>query len=1155
MADDPLREVRLALVLNGGVSLAIWIGGVTKEIDELRLSSEPEESRRQGMGSTGSLYGDLMRILGQKARVDVISGASAGGINGILLGSAIFSGSALPESLREIWIGLGDFRKLLRSPGDRDPPSLMLGDRVVLTKLRETINDIYAGWQLRPRPDEGVYLYVTATDLLGKWLQYQDTTGRPFQELDHRRVLEFTYPRGQENDAGRDATPGPLDDVPMRAVPPVFFADGDAPELLARAGRATSSFPVAFEPHSLAFKGERPEDKPDRRWLIDGGVLDNQPFNPVLDRISMLPSKLPVRRVVAYVVPYVNEPEEILRGVAAEARKDEAEGSKTPAEPNARQVYSASGALPRTLPKLQSIDRVLLQWRDQMNAESDRKLLWRVGPKDEQETIEAEQEHDELRAAAENLREAYRRIRYASSRRVFEGWSKTSFMPGDGVLAQNPAVEPVATPHIGAPPPLLRPPVNTPWLPDSLDWDADMAWRWGLSPAERVAAWALLFLRDALRNTKGSQRQVVLGARHDASELVWHVRQLKRALQQRFAGIEGQTDVLERARLAYEDKATVAELRDLEQRFKTLDASLKQIGPDLVPTVRDLLCLEVIRHASNVDDPRVPFPFEFVFMSAGIGNALGHLCKLPETKLGGMQAGHFGGFLKRSWRANDWLWGRLDGVQHIIRATIDLKWVAELDASAWTQLAEFAFPDDPEGIGDRAELERLWWERVNRAAGEKGVSLPLVETRDAKSSFSHFLKDAAALELSPGGGPDAEQRQKQKLALFRCCQGALAARIQLPVLEQDLARVAEAAAEDVEAGSSRIADGVRWAGRFYRREEDLDRGEPRVLTPAERVKSFTDLNIGKEEKLRDEASSRATIELGSQAAAVATAMFAGNRGGLPLAVRSALASARGITLVVSGVLRLVAGSPAIGAGLLALISALVVWGLVAPGVLLGALLPTLAALAIALTYVLLSFATGALEPDIHGWKRRLGASILVGLPLLLLAVCWDGWFGPREVWGWAHAYVEQHVDSWANGVAVVLAAAAAALAVTRLLLELRFAPRLRRRVLGLYRIGIVAAALALAAGFLLQRWQDEPDPDASCDPGDPCAGTDWSHVADEQAGLILFALLLGTVLLAAMLVELIPAWKHFSQRRRDERRAAEMSSTATSPEPSGPTSP
>ena len=66
-----LREVRLGLVCNGGVSLAIWMGGVTHEIDAARRTSPDLE------GTTG-LYGTLMSLLRQKVRVDVIAGASAG---------------------------------------------------------------------------------------------------------------------------------------------------------------------------------------------------------------------------------------------------------------------------------------------------------------------------------------------------------------------------------------------------------------------------------------------------------------------------------------------------------------------------------------------------------------------------------------------------------------------------------------------------------------------------------------------------------------------------------------------------------------------------------------------------------------------------------------------------------------------------------------------------------------------------------------------------------------------------------------------------------------------------------------------------------------------------------------------------------------------
>ena len=39
----------------------------------------------------------------------------------------------------------------------------------------------------------------------------------------------------------------------------------------------------------------------------------------------------------------------------------------------------------------------------------------------------------------------------------------------------------------------------------------------------------------------------------------------------------------------------------------------------------------------------------------------------PQAKLAGVELAHFGAFLKGSWRANDWLWGRLDAAQRLMR--------------------------------------------------------------------------------------------------------------------------------------------------------------------------------------------------------------------------------------------------------------------------------------------------------------------------------------------------------------------------------------------------------------------------------------------------------------------------------------------------------
>jgi patatin-related protein len=1083
MADERRREVRLALVLNGGVSLAIWIGGVTKEIDELRLGSErePDSLPPAGtLGSTGRFYCELMEILGQRARVDVIAGASAGGVNGILLGSAIYAGKPLPAGLREIWIGLGDFKSLLRSPSKRDPPSLMLGDDVVLTQLRETVSSILVG-PSEPQ-DQSVFVYVTATDLFGRWLDFVDTTGRGFRERDHRRVLRFEH-RHDSEEGPKPATAANDLAMPLN----VSFKDGDAPELLARSGRATASFPIAFEPHRLAFAGKKPTDRPDPRWLIDGGLLDNQPFNPVLDRISVLPSAVPVRRVLAYVVPYVNEPASAVGGELETEME----------EPNARQVYGATGALPRTLPKLASLERVREELRTQLVAESDRRRLWGVGGSHK----------DELRRGAEALFQAYRRTRYVASRRTFESWNSESFVPGDGVLAQSLELDPRELMRVRRPSQdsVESVPEDVEWVPADLAWRSDASWRWGLGPAERVAAWAVLFLRDALEAAGEPTREQIIAARKTASTLVWETRKLKQVFQQTFAAVRAErpdSDPFALAHATYaREQARLVALRD---DFATLDDQLAALGPALVPPVIDLLHFEVVRNALAIDDPRVPFPFEFLFMSAGIGNALNHTADSPEEKLAGMQAGHFGGFLKRSWRANDWLWGRLDGVQHVIRATVDIEWLSTMSNERVNRLAKLAFPDDNEL---RPTLDRLAEERVRRAGLEPG--------RGGRESFRRLLREAVELHRGRGDPDPKLGRQEEMLRRFRCCQGALAARAQLTVLEEELGRVAETAAEDVEAGASRVSNGALWASRFYGRGRSLRATHMLPMDTAERVQRFQELRIGEKERIESEASSRAAIDMAAQTIAVATGVFAGHRGGLPLIVRTGLATARGITLATSGLVRLLAANPLVGAGLLAGIAVLLVWALLSPTVLLGALVPTLAALIVVGGYVLLNFATGALEPTINNRKRLGGMFLLIGIPVAFF-VLMISYADAREG-------VQDRIGERVTYAVTVFAALAACAAVARILVPLTW----RRGALAAYRLFVVAALLLAAAGFGWQLFRD----DLKCG-GPVCTG--WKQAADEHLGLLLFGLLVGAALLAAMLVELVIPWV---VERRNRKRA------------------
>src|SRR4051812_30107823 len=94
MADAALdkQELRIALVMNGGVSLAIWMGGVTRELDRVRL----------GDGA----YGELLGLTSSKARIDVIAGASAGGINGAVLALGIARRRNVAP-IRDLWMDQG----------------------------------------------------------------------------------------------------------------------------------------------------------------------------------------------------------------------------------------------------------------------------------------------------------------------------------------------------------------------------------------------------------------------------------------------------------------------------------------------------------------------------------------------------------------------------------------------------------------------------------------------------------------------------------------------------------------------------------------------------------------------------------------------------------------------------------------------------------------------------------------------------------------------------------------------------------------------------------------------------------------------------------------------------------------------------------------
>src|SRR4051794_32311367 len=124
-------EVRVALVMNGGVSLAVWMGGVAHEIDLLRRASRgilpPADDSPDLAAYEG--WKALCEALNVTVAVDVVAGTSAGGLNGALLGTAIGRGAPLPD-LRAVWSDVAQLSKgaLLRADTLGPIPSLLDGD-------------------------------------------------------------------------------------------------------------------------------------------------------------------------------------------------------------------------------------------------------------------------------------------------------------------------------------------------------------------------------------------------------------------------------------------------------------------------------------------------------------------------------------------------------------------------------------------------------------------------------------------------------------------------------------------------------------------------------------------------------------------------------------------------------------------------------------------------------------------------------------------------------------------------------------------------------------------------------------------------------------------------------------------------------------------
>ncbi len=377
------KELRLALVCFGGVSLAVYIHGTSKEILKLVRASKAfhadsdinAQSRKSYIypnehlldkPDTELVYFDILKSLSPELDlriiVDVVAGASAGGMNSIFLGRALAHDLSM-DHLRYHWLDEADVSKLV---GDKKPAGALdkilskplinylsrkyLGKTDLAARVQEKLPALMNIWTLKP-PFDGKHflglmykglngmgkaknhslmpyghkldLFVTVTDYYG-FSRAIPLNDPPFiYEREHRHNFHFSY-LNKKNGQTSEITTG------INAIKSDFdYLDIPA---LSFAARATASYPGAFPPAQLREMDHFLIDL-DKSWVkkddflknnfaeyhtagldpmkssfLDGSILNNKPFDQAITAIQGRPAFREVDRRIIYIDPNPETP-------------------------------------------------------------------------------------------------------------------------------------------------------------------------------------------------------------------------------------------------------------------------------------------------------------------------------------------------------------------------------------------------------------------------------------------------------------------------------------------------------------------------------------------------------------------------------------------------------------------------------------------------------------------------------------------------------------------------------------------------------------------------------------------------------------------------------------------------------------------------------
>ena len=1004
--DADRQEIRLAVVMTGGVSLAVWISGVTLELYRLATA-------RAGAGAgAGAAYSSLLDLLRADVRIDVISGTSAGGLNGAFLALGLARGGDL-SVMRDLWQEHGSLDRLLRHPLTRKPKSLLKGDDYFLPKVKEALRSVisHPGPPLSQAAEEPlpIELVLTGTLWQGRSTTFTDDLGAPITETDHDATFRFANLRAGHRDG--------------RAVSGDLAAD-EVLEDLAAAARCTSSFPGAFEPH---FVGVSPGDPGgDLRWastagrsnfregqhVVDGGVLLNKPIRPALEAVYRQTAGFQVRRVLAYVAP---DPGEQVRPSPAAEAADRPPGETArpgPPPPSAREVLLG------VLTRLRATDSVSRELTEIRSRNSNVRMRRRA--RDRFATA--------MTGVAEQLSErawpAYVEVRVDNAARTIapllaagqrgqpaERWSMQELLAA--LQLQRMSFIPKGS------------------LTEALE-RTDASWDWGQTTVQRLADMTVDLLKRAvwLAHLGSPERAAIVQARDklaatlkdihaDREDLnrYWSTAPTgpaqyslspmpaRRGSRNRIADnlpeLQGwlaaalvawdegpiADDLVRRARLHRQAIELARGLREVAPALRAVSAAgndvldpnrewaerLAGLHRFLIPVqpaepameakaaadaeetvtdeavLRKMLRLDVVQLAFTSASQEPEQEVELVKVSS-----------LNSDRLTGIQLHHFGAFYRGSWRINDWLHGRMDAIEELVRILL-----------APERLRQCLLT--PHSVAT-----------VGPPGPHPNVMAQLVEELERRAVPAESPDRAWLVEQWAQDREACEREVQQIIAGYDApsldaCISAIARPIQTGVLREDLPSLANAVRAE---GSDRARTGSIWL-------ESYDAADRRAgpTMPAKDLWRLWDeaAAIGRE-RIEGDVGSDTFARTVSHAATVLASAAGDAARSKPLA--SVLSAFRGYTLAVWAMVAMLTRRSAVGTRAVEIAVA-------AGGVLLAVTL-LVPAVPIALTLfavllLLASFSAAALlSPAARPIGLRVAAAALIVL-LALGGVLWQDW--------------------------------------------------------------------------------------------------------------------------------------------------------------------